>query len=75
MYVVLLKNRKDQMIVIVFPLSQTDYLNLIDFDMDATTSTPPAVVLLVLWLNASWEKSVTNGDLIILQKMLRDENC
>ena len=62
------------MIVIVFPLSQTDYLNLIDFDMDAT-STPSAVVLLVLWLNASWEKSVTNGDLIILQKMLRDENC
>ena len=74
MYVVLLKNRKDQIIVIVFPLSQTDYLNLIDFDMDAT-STPSAVVLLVLWLNASWEKSVTNGDLIILQKMLRDENC
>ena len=57
------------MIVIVFPLSQTDCLNLIDFDMDATSSTQ------LLWLNASWEKSVTNGDLIILQKMLRDENC
>ena len=71
MYVVLLKNRKDQMIVIVFPLSQTDCLNLTDFDMDATSTQ----LWCLLWLNASWEKSVTNGDLIILQKMLRDENC
>ena len=49
--------------IVFFPLG----LNLIDFDMDATQ--------LLVRVNASWEKSVTNGDLIILQKMLRDENC
>ena len=64
----------------VIPLSvRSSVLNLIDFDMDASSHHCSRYILPVhqriAEVNASWEKSVTNGDLIILQKMLRDENC